>query len=104
MIVEMRTYTIRPGGLSSFLKHYEAEGLPIIQPILGNLVGYFTSEAGELNQAVHLWGYADFQDRTDRRARLNADPAWIAFTPKILPFIEHMQNSILQPTSFSPIR
>ncbi|HLT76338.1 MAG TPA: NIPSNAP family protein [Ferrovibrio sp.] len=100
----MRTYTIRPGGLPVFLKHYEAEGLPIIQPILGNLLGYFTSEIGELNQVVHLWGYADLEDRAKRRARLNADAAWIAFTPKILPLIERMQNSILNPTSFSPIR
>lgn len=104
MIVEMRTYTIRVGGLPVFLRHYEQEGLPIIRPILGNLLGYFTSETGDLNQVVHMWGYADFQDRAARRDRLNSNPDWIAFTPKILPLIERMQNAILRPTSFSPIR
>lgn len=104
MIVEMRTYTIRVGAMPTFLRHYEQEGLPIIRPILGNLIGYFTSEIGELNQVVHLWGYADLQDRAARRATLNSNPDWLAFTPKILPLIERMQNTILQPTAFSPIR
>ena len=27
------------------------------QRILGNLIGYFTTEIGMLNQSVHLWGY-----------------------------------------------
>ena len=103
MIVEMRTYTIRVGGMPAFLRHYEQEGLRIIRPILGNLLGYFTTDIGELNQVVHLWGYADLQDRATRRAALNADADWIAFTPKILPLIERMQNTILQPTAFSPI-
>ena len=103
MIVEMRTYTIRVGGMPPFLRHYEQEGLPIIRPILGNLLGYFTTDIGELNQVVHLWGYADMLDRATRRATLNANADWIAFTPKILPLIERMQNQILQPTAFSPI-
>ncbi len=26
---------------------------------LGNLVGYFTTEVGNVNEIVHIWGYED---------------------------------------------
>ena len=67
MIVEMRTYTFRPGAAPTFFKIYEAKALDLQRSILGNLIGYFTSEFGELNQTVHLWGYDGLDDRRQRR-------------------------------------
>ncbi len=104
MIVEERIYTIHPGKMGPFLELYGSEGVAIIQPILGNLIGYFTSEIGELNQAVHLWGYESFAERERRRAELNGNKEWLAFVPKVLPFIARMENRILVPTAFSPLR
>jgi hypothetical protein len=44
------------------------------------------------------------QQRDDLRAKLYADPEWIAFVPKTTPFIRTMESMILKPTDFSPIR
>lgn len=103
MIIEKRTYTFHPGKLQEFLALYEQEGLPIHTKYLP-LIGYFVSEIGTLNQVITMWGYASMAERDDKRARLYADPAWIAFAPKTTPFIQKMETMILRPTGFSPIR
>ena len=57
MIIEERQYRIAAGRLSEYLAIYEKLGLQIQSRILGNLIGYFRSEIGELSCLVHLWGY-----------------------------------------------
>ena len=102
VIVEQRIYTIKPGLVPRYLELYEAEGFAVQARILGQLVGYYSAEVGELNQIVHMWGYADMNERTRRRAELYADPEWKAVVPKLFDMIEKMENRILIPTSFSP--
>jgi NIPSNAP len=104
MIFEERIYQIAYGKIPDLMSLYEKEGLPIQLPILGKLIGYFTTEIGTLNQVVHLWGYESLDDRLTRRARLMQEPVWRGFLDKIAPFIIHQENRILLPTSFSPLR
>lgn len=104
MIVEERSYRIRGGMMGAYLRLVEDEGLAIQQPILGDLVGYFVTDIGPLNQVVHLWRYQDLEDRTQRRKRLADDERWQAFTPRLSACIEQMDNRILIPTAFSPMK
>jgi len=104
MIVEERTYKIRTGRIGRYLQLVRDEGLAIQQPILGNLIGYFQVEIGSLSHVVHMWGYADLNDRAERRAKLAADPRWQAFVVKLSENIESAENRILVPTDFSPLR
>lgn len=102
MLIDLRTYTFHPGKLQVFLPRFEAEGLPLQTRYCGNLIGYFTTETGVLNQVVQLWAYENAADRDERRARLWADPAWQAFGEFALPLIQHQENRLLKPTAFSP--
>ncbi|WP_019169963.1 NIPSNAP family protein [Pseudaminobacter salicylatoxidans] len=104
MIVEERIYRIRSGKLKEYLTLVREEGLKIQQPILGTLIAYFVSEIGPLNHVVHMWGYEDLADRTRRRQELADDPRWQAFTPRLSACIEAMENRILLPTDFSPLK
>ena len=104
MLIEMRTYTFIPGGVVKFMAIYQKKALELQKKTLGHLVGYFTTEIGELNQAVHLWGYDSLDDRQRRRAALVADPNWQAFLAEILPLLTRQESQILTPTSFSPIK
>lgn len=104
MIIEKRTYTLHPGCVPEYLRLYEQEGLAIQEPILGNLIGYFSTEIGTQNEVMHLWGYDDFAARDRRRAELMANPDWQAYLTKILPLIMTMENAILRGANFSPIR
>lgn len=102
MIVEERIYNLHVGTAPQYLAAYEAEGLDIQRKILGRMVGYFSTEIGPLHQLVHLWAYRDLAERDERRARLNADPGWKAYVPKIRPFVIAQENKILIPAPFSP--
>jgi len=104
MIVDERTYTIHIGRIPDYLRLYQAEGLEIQKRTLGNLVGYFVTEVGQLSTVVHLWAYDSMEERTRRRAALAADPAWQAYLAKMQPLVTAMENRILTPTSFSPLR
>ena len=102
MIVELRSYTCFCGKAQQYVKMYEAEGLAIQRPILGHLLGYFTSDIGEMNQVVHLWAYEDLTDRAARRGRLLSDPAWQIYAAKVQPLVLTQENKIPTPAAFSP--
>lgn len=103
MIVEERTYIVRPGRAAEFLRHVETLGLPVSRPTLGGLIGYFHTEIGTLNQVVHWWAYASLNDRARRRRKLAADPEWRKFLDAALPLIERMESRILIPAAFNPL-
>jgi NIPSNAP len=104
VIVEQRDYHVHTGKLGQLVKLYETEGIELQQRILGNLLGVFTTDIGALSTYTSLWGYESHAEREERRARLQAEPAWQEFLAKIQPLIHTQQNRILVPTSFSPIR
>ncbi len=104
MVLEERTYTIKPGQIPTLLAIYEREGFSAQRRHLGEPVGWFTSEFGLLNQVVHMWRFESLDDRAKRRAALSGDPEWQAFVPKALELIEKQENRLLLPTKFSPMR
>lgn len=101
MIVDHRTYTLKPGTLKSYIELYEREGLPAQSRHLGKPIGWYTSmDIGPLNQIVHLWAYEDLGDRAKRRAAMQADPEWQAFLVKAATMLVTMENKILSPAPF----
>lgn len=104
MLIEQRIYQLKPGALHEFLRVYEEEGLPLQGEALGNLIGYFKPETGDVNRVIQLWGYSSFEDRAQRRAALSADPRWRAFLGKAGHLVVAQQSELLSPASFSPIR
>lgn len=104
MIYEMRTYRLKTGAVPAYIERVGSRGIEIQKRHLGQLVGYFTTELGPLNQIVHIWAYRDLQDRAERRTALAADTAWIAFMPSIQELIEEMECKILTAAPFSPLQ
>jgi hypothetical protein len=104
VIVEERTYHVFTGKLPEVVKLYADEGTHIQQRVLGNLLGAYTVDIGDVSSIVHLWGYDDFADRQRRRAELQADEGWKAFLAKLQPLIHVQKNRILLPTSYSPVK
>jgi hypothetical protein len=104
VFVEERIYTLETGKVPEYLRLYEQEGLAIQTRILPRMVGYFSTEFGPLNQIVHMWAYESLDERTQKRAELNADEGWKAYIAKIRPLILRMENKLLVPAPFSPIK
>src|SRR5215469_10419041 len=61
-------------------------------------------EAGQLNEAVHLWAYKDLNDRAAVRGKVLQDPEWQAFLGKSAPCLAEMKSIILNPASHSPMQ
>ncbi|WP_298163259.1 NIPSNAP family protein [Brevundimonas sp.] len=97
MLVELRTYTFEAGALPVFLAAYRAGPDRLQESILGDRVGYYVAETGDVNELVHLWRYESFEDRRARRAELAARPEWADFLRGILPLLKSQQSRILTP-------
>jgi hypothetical protein len=103
MYYEFRTYRLKNGAISDYLKVVSEEGIAIQKRHLGRLVGYFFSEIGPINEIVHIWAFETLDDRQTRRAQLMSDPEWQAFLPKIRDLIMTAENKIMTPAAFSPL-
>ncbi len=104
MIVEHRTYTFRPGTVETWLKKYEAEGLPIQKRHLNRFLGLYVSEIGMLHTTVLMWAYDSLADRETRRKAMYDDPDWQSFISGVwaLNAIQSQNVMIMNPASFSP--
>jgi hypothetical protein len=97
MIVEMRTYNVVPGQLQS-LEERLAEALPA-RAQLSPMAGFFRTEIGTLNQAIHLWPYESFAERSRIQGEAMKLPTW---PPKIAAMVGELQSEIYAPAPFSP--
>ncbi|MBM3502494.1 MAG: NIPSNAP family protein [Alphaproteobacteria bacterium] len=102
MVIDFRAYTFRPGGVPTFLELAEREGVPTQKRHLGNFIGMFRTEFGDINQVIHMWGYESVAERERRRALCAADPAFQAYGKKARELIVAQEVRLLVPTAFSP--
>jgi hypothetical protein len=67
-------------------------------------VGVFQTEAGQLNEAVHLWAYKDLNDRAAARGKAMQDADWQTYLGKSAPLLAEMKSIILNPAAHSPMQ
>lgn len=96
MIVEQRTYSLKPSDMADFIDLYLSHGYEIQTKHLGKLLDYYKVEIGPLNRLVQQWEYVDLDDRAVRRARLEQDDSWSSFIEKALPLIIEQRSMILR--------
>ncbi len=101
-LYELRTYTLYVGKMAEAVEAYTNYGWPALEPHKDKLVGYFQSDAGALNQLVHLWKFDDDADRRRHWATLYADEAFKTFGGKIRPLIMSQQNQLLLAAPWGP--
>jgi len=97
MIVEMRTYRLKPRSLAEVEKRF-GDALPA-RVKLSPLGGFWHTEVGTLNQIIHMWPYENAAERERIRAEAVKSKVW---PPAVGEFIEHMESKILLPAPFSP--
>ena len=77
MLYELRTYTVRAGTAPDVAKTSATLGQDIRGDKFGKLEGYWITEIGPLNQVMHLWSYADYDDRARLRGELSKNKRWV---------------------------
>ena len=97
MIIEVRTYALKPGTLAEVEKRF-GEALPP-RLKLSPLAAFFHTEVGALNEITHIWTYDNLDQRLAIRAEAIKAGIW---PPKIGEFVTNMQSELFLPAPFSP--
>lgn len=97
MFIEHRTYTIKPGQVSTYLDDYGRNGWAV-HSAHTPCVGHYYTEAGDLFRVISMWRYASFEDRIEKRARLNADPAWRDVMSRISTVVNDIRSNLIVPS------
>ena len=99
MIYEFRTYDLKPRTLGQYdatLKKSLSAG----RLEHSRLFGYWYSEFGLLNQALHIWPYQSLDERIKVRSDMIARKIW---PPADNPVPITQANKLFMPFSFSPL-
>ena len=99
MIYELRTYGLRPGTLPEVEQRFA--NVIEVREKYSQLVGFWHTELGPLNQIVHLWAYEDLNERARIRAEAVKEETW---PPKVAEFCVSQESKILIPSSFSRLQ
>jgi hypothetical protein len=97
MIVEMRTYQLKPKTVPRFEDLF-AKALPD-RAKLSRLGGCWHTEVGELDQVVVFWPYDSHAHREQVLAEARNVKTW---PPPVQDLIENVQTKILNPAPFNP--
>jgi hypothetical protein len=100
-VYEFRNYRTRPGMVRQWVDLI-MKILPLREKY-SKMVGLWITEAGQPNEACHIWAYKDLNHRAQVRAAAVADPEWQAFLAESAPLLEEMHSTILLPAPHSPL-
>ncbi len=103
-VIEIRSYTLNPGGMPKMMDAYENLGLPMLREAQGDPLAVMHSEVGPLNNFVHIWGYDSADQRMEQRAISAKHPERGEYSGKVGPLVRDMENYICVPAPFSPVR
>lgn len=97
MIIEMRTYQLRPGALAEYEQRVAA-GLPH-RTQFSPLAAWWHTEIGGLNRVIHFWPYESMAQRDEVRAAAPKPGVW---PPDGTDLLLTQESKIIQPAVFSP--
>ena len=105
MIVDHRTYRVKPGCVPAQLAIYEKYAFDLQVRYLGKPIAFLTAESGELNTMTHLWAYDSAADREQRRAAMAKDPDWATYLKANVDggYIVDQRTCLMVPAKFAPI-
>ncbi len=108
MIYELRVYEVAPGKMAVLNERFARGTCPIFEKHGMKIVGFWETVVGTSNQLTYMLGYKDLGDRERAWRELNADPEHHKLVEERerdpQPTVLRIHNTILRPTSYSPLR
>lgn len=108
MIYELRIYRAAPGKLAPLMARFRDHTLALFEKHGMTNVGYWRNAiGGRSDELWYMLGYENMAARDTSWAAFIADPDWIKAQKESEadgPLLDHIQNRILAPTDFSPLR
>jgi hypothetical protein len=97
MILEMRTYLLKPGSVDDAERRFER--LLPHRMAFSRMAALWHTEVGLLNQIIHLWPYESLDQRMAVRAEAPKSGNW---PPPLRDILLEMESRIIVPAPFSP--
>ena len=107
MIYELRIYDTLPGKLPALNDRFANVTMDYFKKYGIQVVGFWTDEVGVSNRLSYILSFNDIAQRDQAWGAFRADPeraAAFAETEKDGPLVARIQNTILRPTSYSPMQ
>lgn len=108
MIYELRIYYCAPGRLSALNERFENITLKFWEKYGIRPVGFWTTLVGSSNQTLtYMLRWESLAEREAKWNAFAADPEWLAKraeTEAQAVIVERIENQILAPTGYSPMR
>ena len=103
MIYDMRIYELKPGTLPEYMAAVREIGLPVRQSHGVKLAGWYYTDIGTLNQAIHIWAYEDAADLEKKMKAVRTDPRWVnEYVPRVQKLLVSQKNQIMLGPDFFP--
>lgn len=108
MIYELRIYTAMPGKLPALSRRFKDHTVALFEKHGITNVGYWTNTIGGRNDELwYMLAFDDLAARDKAWAAFAADPDWQAAradSEKDGPLLAFLENRIMAPTSYSPLK
>ena len=97
VVVEERSFQLRPGGIPAFVEACNACGIAALSGLADRSIGAFMSMTGPLHNITLWWWFENTGEREARVAALTADADWQAFITAIAPLLADRSSLLLTP-------
>ncbi len=108
MIHELRIYTAHPDRMGALLARFRDHTMALFEKHGMVNVGYWVnSVGGRSDELWYILGFESMGQREEAWAAFRTDPDWKKVREESEadgPIVHHLENRILQPTAFSPLR
>ena len=108
MIYEYRAYTVLPGKMGDLQKRFKDHTLRLFEKHGIRPIAFFTPVISDSNnQLIWIVEFRDLAHRESAWAAFGADPEWqkaLEESHKDGQIVSNIENKILAPTDFSPIK
>jgi hypothetical protein len=107
MIYELRIYDVIPGKLPTLNDRFTNTTVRIFEKHGIKVVGFWTDVVGVRNRVTYMVAFNDMAHRDAAWRETLSDPELVAAfaeSEKDGPLIARMTNTLLRPTSYSPLQ
>jgi len=108
MIYEERIYTIMPGKMADVERRFAQHTIGLFEKHGIKVVGFWRTTIGRQNfELVYILEYKDMNERMSKWEAFSKDPEWIKARNESEahgPLVAQVENKILTPMPFSPLK
>lgn len=108
MIYEERIYTIMPGKMADIERRFTNHTMRLFEKHGIKVVGFWKTAIGRQNfELVYICEFKDLNDRMQKWEAFGKDPDWLKARSESEthgPLVAQVENKILMPLPFSPLR